>query len=85
VGPDADTVNPYVTKQYKDIGDHLDDDILRQAENNLKPQWDQNTNLNAPDYVLMCHNCHNYTDAVIHEYNRTKNMQNSTQSPSPCK
>ncbi len=41
---------------------HYDDDCMRLAERNIGPSW--NTHWN-----LFSHNCHDYTNAVIVEYN----------------
>lgn len=47
-------------------GPHYRDDLIRQAEESLKHtnEWDAN------DYNLFFHNCHDYSDAVLDEYER---------------
>ncbi|KQC11411.1 MAG: hypothetical protein APR62_01650 [Smithella sp. SDB] len=66
VGPDQ--AKEDMTAKYQTVGVYLQDDILRQAESNLKSAWNQTTNPNAPDYSLLFHNCHDYTGAVLKEY-----------------
>jgi RHS repeat-associated protein len=55
---------------YENVGAYLHDDILRQAEQNIRNNWDQNTNPEAPDYSLWSHNCQDYADEVLKEYDR---------------
>jgi hypothetical protein len=56
--------------KYQNVGEHLDDNILYQAEQNIRAQWDKNVNPNAKRYGLLSHNCRGYADAVMNEYNR---------------
>jgi RHS repeat-associated protein len=73
-------VKQSVTDQYHNVGAYLDDDILRQAEANIKPQWDQHMNSSNPNYSLFFHNCHDYTAAVMNEYNNIVSRINSNSS-----
>ena len=72
---DDSTVRPdrgsdYVQNQYDRVGPMLNDNILSQAEANIRNDWDQDFNPNAPEYDEWNHNCQDYCDAVLDEYNR---------------
>jgi len=76
-----DNASQDLMDRYHDVGGNLQDDVLRQAEQNVRDQWDQGTNPNAEEYKLFTHNCQDYADAVIEEYNRLiaeRNNQNNT-------
>jgi hypothetical protein len=65
----SDQADPTMISKYQQVGQYLQDDILLKAEANVRNQWDQYTNPNAPGYSLPLHNCHDYTSAVLNEYN----------------
>ncbi len=49
----------------------LDDDILREAEERVRPLWDRGINPNAPEYsIIFGRQCHDYADAVEEVYRR---------------
>ena len=56
--------------KYQNVGEELDDNILYQAEQNIKNQWDRSANKNAEDYSLLFHNCQDYADVVMEEYDK---------------
>lgn len=56
--------------KYEDVGTYLDDALLRQAEANVRPAYDQDINQNAPRYFLGLNDCQDYADDVEKEYNR---------------
>jgi len=59
--------NSPIANKYESTGQYLQDDILHQAENNINVKW--NTG-NPDDYSKFTHNCHDYTNAVLNEYDR---------------
>lgn len=73
-------VSRIVTSQYQKVGVYLDDNILSQAEAKLRDQWDQRITPDAAGYWLLFHNCHDYTNAVLAEYNRLSSVQSNSQS-----
>jgi RHS repeat-associated protein len=71
--------------QYVNVGEYLDDDVLRQAEANIRNQWDRRV---PPDkrgwimlYDLLLHNCQDYADAVMEEYDR---LMRERDNATPC-
>jgi RHS repeat-associated protein len=82
---DDSTVRPddatNLSGKYENVGEYLNDDILRQAEQNVKWIWDRNMNPDAKEYDLATHNCQDYADAVMREYYRLleeKNRKNNS-------
>jgi len=63
----SDDAPKYLQDRYKDVGPELDDNILREAEDNLRQEWDRGVNPNAPIYDWKKHNCQDYCDAVEEE------------------
>ena len=53
-------------------GRWFDDNLLREAEENVKPRWDKRINPDNPDYSLLSHQCQDYADEVEREYNRLR-------------
>ncbi|GAB6052008.1 hypothetical protein JCM17960_08280 [Magnetospira thiophila] len=58
---------------------HLEDDLLKQAAENLRPEWDKKTNPNAKDYNTFTRQCQDYGDAVEREYYRLKALRDGTE------
>ncbi|CCQ74760.1 hypothetical protein [Magnetospira sp. QH-2] len=67
-----DKADADVIEKYENVGPHLEDDLLKQAEKNLESEWDQKTNPDAEDYNFFWRNCQDYADAVEREYYRLK-------------
>ena len=61
--------------KYQNVGEHLDDDLLRQAETNVSQFWDRSEYPDVEKYELLWHNCQDYCDAVIAEYDVLKAMR----------
>ncbi|MBF0250113.1 MAG: hypothetical protein HQL35_05710 [Alphaproteobacteria bacterium] len=68
VGPDK--AGTKVMEQRKKVGPYLEDDVLKQAEKNLKWEWDKTVNPNAKNYCIGLNDCQDYVDAVEKEYYR---------------
>ena len=66
----ADNTPEKMINKYQNLGKELDDNILYQAEQNIKNQWDRSVNKTAEKYNLLFHNCQDYADAVMGEYDR---------------
>ena len=65
-------------KKYENVGEDLQDDILKQAVENIRPKWNRTEDSLVNNYKLtnirgQSHNCHDYADDVMAEYNRLKN------------
>ena len=73
--------------KYQNVGEYLHDNILRQAEANLRSQW--HFDKTAPEtpsifqYNLLFHNCQDYADAVMEEYRRLFDEWNQQNNPCP--
>ncbi|OHB53187.1 MAG: hypothetical protein A2Y12_06795 [Planctomycetes bacterium GWF2_42_9] len=68
-----DPASKKLQKRYERIGRWLDDKLLRQAEKNVRKNWDIKTNPKVEKYKLMGKkhkNCQDYCDAVEEEYLR---------------
>lgn len=74
----SDTASYEMLQKYRNEGKFLYDDSLRQAEANLKKEWDTD---NSGDYDLKDRNCQDYSNAVLNEYNRIESMRGSTGRP----
>jgi RHS repeat-associated protein len=68
----ADNAPETMINKYQNVGEELDDNILNQAEQNVKNQWDRNVNNTAEEYSLFSHNCQDYADTVMGEYDRIR-------------
>jgi uncharacterized protein RhaS with RHS repeats len=82
-----DRASQYLQNQYRNVGEYLFDDILRQAEANLRSQW--HFDRTAPEtpsillYNFLFHNCQDYADAVMEEYGRLLDEWNQQNNPCP--
>jgi len=72
-----DPASEKLKSKYKNVGEYLQDDILKKAVSNVKPKWDYSKDSIVNEYKLTdwfgpSHNCQDYTDAVLKEYYRLK-------------
>ncbi len=58
--------------KYENVGEYLEDDILKDAVNNVKPRWDRTEGSTIDEYGGLGHNCQDYADEVMAEYDRLK-------------
>jgi RHS repeat-associated protein len=65
-----DRASQYLQNQYRNAGEYLVDDILRQAEANLRPLWHSDRTAPETPYIAIFHDCQDYADAVMKEYKR---------------
>lgn len=82
-----DRASQDLQNKYQNVGEYLNDAILRQAEANLRSQW--HFDKTAPEtasiflYNLLFHNCQDYADAVMEEYRRMLDEWNRKNNPCP--
>lgn len=56
--------------KYENVGEYLDDDTLKEAVENVRPRWDRPEGSTVEEYGGLGHNCQDYADEVMDEYNR---------------
>jgi hypothetical protein len=82
-----DPASEKLKSRYKNDSEYLQDNILKQAVENIKPKWNRTNDSLVNDYKLtnawrLSHNCQDYADEVLREYYRLlKEMENAN----PCK
>lgn len=72
-----DSASQELKDRYENIGEKLDDDILKEAVSNIKPKWDNTEGSKLAEYKLTdwkapSHNCQDYCDEVLKEYEKIK-------------
>ena len=67
-----DPASKKLKNRYKNVGEYLQDEILKEAVNNVKPKWNYSKDSLVNEYDLWNHNCQDYVDSVLKEYERLK-------------